>query len=108
MSVLRKVARGMKMWGLARVRIAVLVPVALLGWIAAVAAEETKPRSLDPKPKQAVERPFGGPPNRTPPGMGMKCAAAAVTCAMEEPRKIGADCLCPGENGRTIEGRVVR
>jgi hypothetical protein len=86
-----------------------LMPAALTAWSVCAAAQETKPRTTEVgKPKQSVERPFGGPPNRNPQGLGKQCAAESVTCPAEKPTKVGTDCWCASDNGQKLQGRIIR
>ena len=83
---------------------ALLVPTALTGWNATAGAQE-KPRAIETgKPKQATERPFGGPPNRSPGAAGKQCATESAACPLEKPLKLGTECSCPGQNGQQIQG----
>jgi hypothetical protein len=92
-----------------RILAGLLMPCALAAWSVAVLAQETKPRTTEVgKPKQSVERPFGGPPNRKPEPLGKQCAAEAVTCPAEKPSKIGIDCWCPGSTGQQVQGKIVK
>jgi hypothetical protein len=85
-----------------------LMPYALTAWSVAVLAQETKPRTTEAsKPKQSVERPFGGPPNRKPEPLGKQCAAETITCPAEKPTKVGTDCWCPGMDTR-FQGKIIR
>ena len=86
---------------------ALLVPTALAGWNATATAQE-KPRVIEAAKPKSTERPFGGPPNRSPQGLGKKCATEATTCPAEKPAKVGAECSCPGENGKKIQGLIAR
>jgi hypothetical protein len=76
-------------------------------WSASAFSEDNKPRTLQPKPAQTVERPFGGPPNRVPLRLGKTCETPTVTCTLEEDRSVGSDCVCMEVNGPPVEGRVV-
>ena len=98
-------------WAMAwqrKILAALLVPTVLSGWTAPAAAQE-KPRAMETgKPKQAAERPFGGPPNRSPVALGKQCATESLTCPADKPAKIGAECWCPGDKEKRLEGRIVR
>ena len=85
---------------------AFLVPTVLTAWGAAQGAEE--PRGMQAKPGQAAERPFGGPPNRSLDRLGKRCATRSRTCLLEQQGKVGADCLCPGEDGQKVQGQIVQ
>ena len=85
---------------------ALLLPSAIAAFGAVQAADE--PRGDAGRPGQTVERPFGGPPNRTLGKVGKRCATASRTCVMPAEDKVGADCLCPGENSQNIKGQVVQ
>jgi hypothetical protein len=88
--------------------VGVLMPCALGVWSVAVLAQETKPRGTEVgKPKQSMERPFGGPPSRKPEPLGKQCAAETIVCPAEKPTKIGTDCWCPGMNN-PVQGKIVR
>jgi hypothetical protein len=92
-----------------RVLAGLLMPCALAAWSAAVLAQETKPRTTEVgKPKQSVERPFGGPPNRKPEPLGKQCAAETLTCPAQKPSKIGIDCRCLGPTGQQVQGKIVK
>ena len=92
-----------------RVLAGLLMPCALAAWSVAALAQETKPRTTEgAKPKQSVERPFGGPPNRKPEPLGKQCAAETITCPAEKPSKIGIDCSCPGATGQQVQGKIVK
>lgn len=93
------------MSGPLRISAATLVSAIAVLCITNAAAQEAKPRAIQPEPGQTVERPFGGPPNRAP-EVGRRCSAVAVTCAIA-PRGIGSKCSCVGENGQNVEGLVV-
>jgi hypothetical protein len=87
---------------------ALLVPTALTGWNATAGAQE-KPRAIEAgKPKQTTERPFGGPPNRSPGALGKQCATESATCPLEKPLKVGTECSCPGQNGQQIQGQAAK
>jgi hypothetical protein len=76
-------------------------------WAAPASSEENKPRTLQPKPSQTVERPFGNAPNRTPRRRGKKCVTPTVTCALGEARSVGSDCACAGgAPSPAVQGRV--
>jgi hypothetical protein len=82
---------------------------ALIIWCVTGLAQETKPRGTEVgKPKQSVERPFGGPPNRKPEPLGKQCAAETITCPAEKPSKIGIDCSCPDATGQQVQGKIVK
>jgi hypothetical protein len=86
-----------------------LMPAALVAWTVCAAAQETKPRTTEvTKPKQSVERPFGGPPNRNPERLGKQCSAESVTCPAEKPAKVGTDCWCASDNGQKVQGHIIR
>ena len=85
---------------------ALLLPSALAALGAAQAADE--PRGMEGKPGQSVERPFGGPPNRTLGQVGKRCATPGRTCLMSAEDKVGSDCLCAGEDGQRVKGQVVQ
>ena len=75
----------------------------------ATAGAQEKPRAIEAgKPKQTTERPFGGPPNRSPGALGKQCATEAATCPLEKPLKVGTECLCPGQNGEQIQGKTAK
>jgi hypothetical protein len=82
-----------------------LVIAAMLSSIALAVAEDNKPRVIETKPRQIIERPFGTPPNRAP-ELGTRCVAATVTCEIE-PRHVGDKCSCLAENGQNAQGLVV-
>lgn len=85
---------------------ALLLPTAMAALGPAQAAEE--PRGMDGRPGQTVERPFGGPPNRTLGQVGKRCATPSKTCPLSEQEKVGADCLCPGDGEQKVRGKVVQ
>jgi hypothetical protein len=89
-----------------RMILPVLLPSAMAALGAAQAADE--PRGDAGRPGQTVERPFGGPPNRTLGQVGKRCATPSKTCVMSDQDKVGADCLCPGEGGQKVKGQVVQ
>lgn len=71
-----------------------------------LSAETAKPGAAQPRPAQPVERPFGGPPNRTDPVFGTTCASRKITCVLANPREIGNRCSCRTKAG-LVRGKVV-
>ena len=58
------------------------------------------------------ERPFGGPfppkkrgMDRTP--KATNCKTPTITCKLQKAQPVGADCSCPGSDGKPIAGKVI-
>src|SRR5262245_45742551 len=89
--------------------LAVIVLHSLLP-VMAQAADRTgeQPFGGPPPQRQIEERPFGGPPprGRSLQPDGSTCRTASNLCRLDRPKPVGADCSCPGGNGRPIPGKV--
>lgn len=90
----------------------VLAGIMCLQCLGPTLAETSNPspvqtRPVQTKPPSTVERPFGGPPNRTRPIYGTACTTGAVTCVLANPREMGSRCACKAKGGRHLHGKVV-
>ena len=57
-------------------------------------------------PAPPVERPFGGPPNRTDPTLNLTCAAPTAKCTLADPLPMDSPCTCRVK-GKQHKGKIV-
>ena len=95
------------MLAMSKTSIRMIVATALAVYAVPAFSEDPKPRSIQSSPAQTVERPFGGPPNRAPRRPGKRCETSSITCALDEVRSIGSDCVCVEADNTSVGGRVV-
>jgi hypothetical protein len=91
-------------------KLATFMILAVLSLICAAPsfAQTANPAPAQTRPaQQTVERPFGGPPNRTDALFGTTCATSKVTCVLASPLPIGDSCACKAKGGSTAAGKVV-